>query len=60
MQKAPRYDADALIFDLEDSVPVDRKGEARVAVRSVLDEFSNGEFREIRQGQRVEDREPLG
>ena len=38
MRKAPRYGADALILDLEDSVPPDGKAQARPLVRKMLDE----------------------
>jgi citrate lyase subunit beta/citryl-CoA lyase len=37
MLKAPKYGADALIFDLEDAVPTDGKKEARRTVRAVLE-----------------------
>ena len=33
MRKAPKYGSDALILDLEDSVPVPNKAEARGLVR---------------------------
>ncbi len=39
MRKAPQYGADALILDLEDSVPVPNKAEARVLVRKILEEL---------------------
>ena len=39
MRKAPQYGSDALIFDLEDSVPVPDKEEARVLVRKMLEEL---------------------
>lgn len=39
MRKAPQYASDALIFDLEDSVPVPDKEEARVLVRKMLEEL---------------------
>ena len=39
MRKAPRYGADALIFDLEDSVPAAHKPEARKMVRRVIEEL---------------------
>ena len=39
MRKAPQYGSDALIFDLEDSVPVPDKDEARVLVRKMLEEL---------------------
>ena len=39
MRKAPQYGSDALIFDLEDSVPVPDKAEARVLVRKMLEEL---------------------
>lgn len=39
MRKAPRYGADALILDLEDSVPQEGKAEARLLVRRMLEEL---------------------
>ncbi|MBI4307416.1 MAG: CoA ester lyase [Chloroflexi bacterium] len=39
MRKAPRYGADALVFDLEDSVPPAEKATARKLVRQALDEM---------------------
>jgi citrate lyase subunit beta/citryl-CoA lyase len=39
MRKAPRYGADALILDLEDSVPENGKAAARTLVRSMLEEL---------------------
>jgi citrate lyase subunit beta / citryl-CoA lyase len=39
MRKAPRYGADALILDLEDSVPEANKVEARGMVRQMLQEL---------------------
>ena len=39
MRKAPRYGADALILDLEDSVPVEHKPAARVLVAKMLQEL---------------------
>ena len=39
MRKAPRYGADALILDLEDSVPPESKAEARTLVRKMLEEL---------------------
>ncbi|MGQ4809264.1 Citrate lyase subunit beta [Candidatus Entotheonellaceae bacterium PAL068K] len=39
MRKAPRYGADALILDLEDSVPDSEKAAARGMVRSMLAEL---------------------
>ena len=39
MRKAPQYGADALILDLEDSVPVPQKAEARNLVRKMLEEL---------------------
>jgi len=39
MRKAPQYGSDALILDLEDSVPVPDKEEARVLVRKMLEEL---------------------
>jgi citrate lyase subunit beta / citryl-CoA lyase len=42
LQKAPGYGADALILDLEDSVPVDRKPEARLMVREFIESGRQG------------------
>ena len=39
MRKAPKYGADALILDLEDSVPPENKPEARTLVRKMLREL---------------------
>ena len=39
MRKAPKYVSDALILDLEDSVPVPNKAEARGLVRKMLEEL---------------------
>ena len=39
MRKAPQYGADALILDLEDSVPIPNKAEARALVRNMLEEL---------------------
>jgi citrate lyase subunit beta / citryl-CoA lyase len=39
MLKAPRYGADALILDLEDSVPPDQKVASRAVVRQAIDEL---------------------
>lgn len=44
MRKAPKYGADALILDLEDSVPIDLKEAGRQAVRTVLDEYGDARF----------------
>ena len=41
MLKAAKYKADALIFDLEDSVPVDAKDVARETVHAVLGELKD-------------------
>jgi citrate lyase subunit beta / citryl-CoA lyase len=40
MQKAPQYGADALILDLEDSVPLADKSTARSLVRQAIDQLS--------------------
>ena len=37
MLKAPKYGADALIFDLEDAVPPDQKVASRAIIRQALD-----------------------
>ncbi len=39
MRKAPKYGADALILDLEDSVPLQEKAEARTLVGKMLKEL---------------------
>lgn len=39
MRKAPKYGSDALILDLEDSVPPDEKAAARPIVRKMVDEL---------------------
>ena len=44
MAKAPRFGADAYIFDLEDAVPVDRKPAAREAVAAAIAEFADAPF----------------
>nr|WP_256466688.1 CoA ester lyase [Bradyrhizobium sp. 193] len=44
MLKAPKYGADALLFDLEDSVPIAEKSAARSAVKDVISEFSGEAF----------------
>jgi citrate lyase subunit beta / citryl-CoA lyase len=40
MEKAPRYGADALILDLEDSVPLADKDTARTLVRQAIEQLS--------------------
>ncbi len=42
MAKVPTYDADGVVFDLDDSVPDDRLPEARRNVREVTDEVDFG------------------
>lgn len=44
MLKAPKYGADALMFDLEDSVEVSQKPGARNAVAAAIKELRNGPF----------------
>src|SRR3972149_4189491 len=39
MLKSPKYGADALIFDLEDSVPDDQKAQSREKVRKAVNEL---------------------
>ena len=39
MRKASKYGADALILDLEDSVPVPEKAPTRILVRKMLEEL---------------------
>ena len=41
MRKAPGYGADALILDLEDSVPPEGKAEARALVRKMVEELGS-------------------
>ena len=41
MRKAPQYGSDALILDLEDSVPEEGKAEARVLVRKMVEELGS-------------------
>lgn len=40
MRKAPRYGSDALIFDLEDSVPPEQKADSRGLVRQAIGELA--------------------
>ncbi len=42
MRKAPKYGADALILDLEDSVPPENKPESRILVSKMLRELGEG------------------
>jgi citrate lyase subunit beta / citryl-CoA lyase len=42
LAKAPKYGADALIFDLEDSVPVAEKAKARALARAYIDTHKAG------------------
>ena len=42
MRKAPQYGADALILDLEDSVPVSNKAEARGAEAGTYEAYALG------------------
>ncbi|UPK28197.1 HpcH/HpaI aldolase/citrate lyase family protein [Bradyrhizobium sp. 195] len=44
MLKAPKYGADALMFDLEDSVEVTQKAGARNAVATAINELGTGPF----------------
>lgn len=44
MLKAPKYGADALIFDLEDTVELTQKAGARSAVASAIKELCTGPF----------------
>lgn len=44
MLKAPKYGADALMFDLEDSVELTQKAEARNAVAAAIKELCTGPF----------------
>ncbi|OCK58381.1 CoA ester lyase [Bradyrhizobium sp. LMTR 3] len=44
MLKAPKYGADALVFDLEDSVAVPEKAAAREAVAIAINELRTGAF----------------
>ncbi|MGY8685251.1 CoA ester lyase [Bradyrhizobium sp. UFLA05-153] len=44
MLKAPKYGPDALMFDLEDSVEVGQKAEARTTVAGAIKELCTGSF----------------
>ncbi|MET4323841.1 CoA ester lyase [Bradyrhizobium sp. RT5a] len=44
MIKAPKYGADALVFDLEDSVEVTQKAGARNSVATAIKELRTGQF----------------
>jgi citrate lyase subunit beta/citryl-CoA lyase len=44
MRKAPQYGPDALVFDLEDAVPVPVKASARQRVAEALSELKDGPF----------------
>lgn len=44
MLKAPKYGADALMFDLEDSVEINQKAGARNAVAAAIKELCTGPF----------------
>lgn len=44
MLKAPKYGADALVFDLEDSVAVNEKAGARTTVATAIGELCTGAF----------------
>ncbi|KRP98714.1 hypothetical protein AOQ72_16920 [Bradyrhizobium yuanmingense] len=44
MRKAPKYGADALVFDLEDSVEVTQKAGARNSVATAIRELRTGQF----------------
>lgn len=44
MLKAPKYGADALLFDLEDSVPIAEKPAARTSVKEVIGKLSEKTF----------------
>ncbi|WP_128971576.1 HpcH/HpaI aldolase/citrate lyase family protein [Bradyrhizobium tropiciagri] len=44
MLKAPRYGADALIFDLEDAVEISEKARAREAVATAIKQLGSGSF----------------
>jgi citrate lyase subunit beta/citryl-CoA lyase len=44
MLKAPKYGADALLFDLEDAVPIQEKQSAREATAEAINELKSGPF----------------
>lgn len=44
MLKAPKYGADALLFDLEDAVEITRKAAARNSVATAIKELRSGSF----------------
>ncbi|MDH3499273.1 MAG: CoA ester lyase [Acidimicrobiia bacterium] len=48
LEKAPGYDADALILDLEDSVPADRKAEARAMTAEFISSGAGGAMTYVR------------
>lgn len=48
IEKAPSYGSDALIFDLEDTVPPDQKAEARTIVAEYLDKFQSDQVMYVR------------
>ena len=54
MRKAPKYGSDALILDLEDSVPVPNKAEARGLVRKMLEELGGEKPTLTVRGNRLE------
>lgn len=48
LEKAPGLGADALILDLEDSVPLDRKDEARAMTRAFIEDGAGGAITYVR------------
>lgn len=48
IEKSPSYGADALIIDLEDSVPLDRKADARTLTREFIEGGRQGGITYVR------------
>jgi citrate lyase subunit beta/citryl-CoA lyase len=44
MLKAPKYGADALLFDLEDAVPIEQKEAARIATAEAITQLKDAPF----------------
>ena len=59
LAKAPSYGADALIFDLEDSVPIAEKPKARELAREFIEKHKASE-QHLRAGQCPADRHAAG
>lgn len=46
--KAPKIDCDAVVFDLEDAVPIEDKETARIFVRDAVKELDLRQFKIVR------------